>query len=141
MLPFAREQFLGVFAEYNLGVWPVQLLAYALGVVMVALLFRPSRAGGRIVGAGLCAMWLWTGVVYHGITPCPVTIFTFGLLLTSVGVSTWLYLIPLLWSLIGGSAAFLLGIPQDWVLLVSGVAVALMLFRHGHRHSSATPTT
>jgi hypothetical protein len=34
---------------------------------------------------------------------------------------------PVLWSLVGGSAAFLLGIPQDWVLFVSGpVSVALL---------------
>lgn len=57
-----------------------------------------------------------------GVTPCPVTIFTFGmLLLTSARVARWLLVIPLIWSLIGGSAAFLLGIPQDWLLLASGV--------------------
>jgi hypothetical protein len=41
-----------------------------------------------------------------GITPCPVT---------------------LLWSLIGGSAAILLQIPQDWLLLASGAITALLL--------------
>jgi hypothetical protein len=47
-----------------------------------------------------------------GVTPCPVTIFTFGLLL------------------VGGSAAVLLQVPQDWLLLVSGcVALPLILFR------------
>jgi hypothetical protein len=35
--------------------------------------------------------------------------------------------IPLLWSLIGGSAAFLLGVPQDWLLLFSGVVTVLVL--------------
>jgi len=33
------------------------------------------------------------------------------------------------WSLIGGSAAFLLGIPQDWFLLFSGISVVLILLR------------
>jgi hypothetical protein len=38
--------------------------------------------------------------------------------------------IPFLWSLIGGSAAILLDVPQDWVLLGCGVvAVPLILLR------------
>lgn len=72
---------------------------------------------------------MWTGHAYpqmpmFGVTPCPVTIFTFGLLLlASPRPPLWLLPIPLVWSLIGGSAAFLLQVPQDWFLLVSGVAV------------------
>jgi hypothetical protein len=40
----------------------------------------------------------------------------------------WLTLaIPVLWSLLGGSAAFLLDVPQDWFLLFSGpLAVGLL---------------
>ena len=56
-----------------------------------------------------------------GVTPCPVTIFTFGMLLATVPpISLWLLAIPFVWSLIGGSAAILLHVPQDWFLLVSG---------------------
>jgi hypothetical protein len=63
-----------------------------------------------------------------GITPCPVTIFTLGmLLLTASPPSGYLLAIPLLWSLIGGSAAILLQIPQDWLLLASGAITALLL--------------
>jgi hypothetical protein len=59
-----------------------------------------------------------------GITPCPLTIFTFGLLLLTIApVSRWVLVIPFLWSFIGGSAAFALGIAQDWLLLISGIAV------------------
>jgi uncharacterized protein DUF6064 len=66
-----------------------------------------------------------------GVTPCPVTIFTFGLfLLTMRPVSRWLFVIPFVWSLIGGSAAILLQVPQDWFLLLSGcIAVPLMIIR------------
>jgi hypothetical protein len=57
-----------------------------------------------------------------GITPCPVTLFTFGSLLLLRSSVPWILLAaPVLWSLIGGSAAFLLGVPQDWLLLFSGV--------------------
>lgn len=67
-----------------------------------------------------------------GVTPCPVTIFTLGLLLlTAPLLSRWLLLIPFIWSLIGGSAAILLNVPQDWFLLVSGlIAVPLIAFRN-----------
>ena len=35
-LPFTIDQFLQVFADYNMTIWPTQLLAYVLG--MAALL-------------------------------------------------------------------------------------------------------
>lgn len=203
MLPFTRAQFLAVFADYNLGVWPAQLVAYALGACMVILLFRPSRMASRATGAGLAVMWAWTGIAYHwvyfsvinraallfsalfvlqglllfhaairdrlrfgspaglaavlgwalvlyaallyplaglwaghrypelpmfGITPCPVTLFTFGLLLLTTGpVPRTLLMVPFIWSLVGGSAAVLLGMPQDWPLLFSGIATIPML--------------
>lgn len=206
MLPFTREQFFGIFVEYNAQVWPVQVLAYLIGAGLVALLLRPSRSARRVIAAGLAAMWIWTGIAYHavhfsainpaayafaalfvlqgvllvyfgvvkdrlgfdarvrrsrpwgwaliayalviypliglwsghrpgelpmfGITPCPVTLFTFGLLLLAAApVPRWLLAVPIVWSLIGGSAAFLLGVPQDWLLLFSGVATALALRR------------
>jgi Family of unknown function (DUF6064) len=66
-----------------------------------------------------------------GVTPCPVTIFTFGmLLLTLRPVPSWLFVIPFVWSLIDGSAAILLNVPQDWLLLVSCfIASPVMFFR------------
>jgi hypothetical protein len=228
MLPFTHAQFLEVFARYNTNVWPIQIVAYLLGMGVVLAILRPSGTTGRWVGAGLAAMWLWTGIAYHGlhfsqinkaayvfaglfvmqalllllagftgtfrapasrrpapsrssraeppqlflfgalrkaaawlgwglisyafvlypllgllsghrypdmpmfgITPCPVTLFTFGVfLLTTAPVSGWLLVIPIIWSLIGGSAAFLLQVPQDWVLLFSGLSV-LALLRSG----------
>jgi hypothetical protein len=79
---------------------------------------------------------LWAGHPYpempmFGITPCPVTIFTFGMLLmTTRPVSRWLLVIPFAWSLVGGSAAALLQIPQDWLLLASGfITVAALACR------------
>jgi hypothetical protein len=65
-----------------------------------------------------------------GLTPCPVTIFTFGmLLLTRHPISRRLLIIPAIWSLIGGSAAVLLRVPQDWLLLASIVAVPVIILR------------
>lgn len=76
-----------------------------------------------------------------GVTPCPVTIFTFGMLLATVPpISPWLLVIPFVWSLIGGSAAILLHVPQDWFLLTSGlIAVPMMVFRPGSVRQSQQP--
>lgn len=67
--------------------------------------------------------------------PCPTTIFTFGVLLLADGrVPLRLLVIPALWSLIGSSAAFTLGVPEDYGLLVAGVAGTAILAaraRHG----------
>jgi hypothetical protein len=207
VLPFTPEQFLAVFVSYNSAIWPIQIAAYLLGGVAVALLFLKLREGDRVIASILAVMWLWTGFGYHGlafsvinkvaylfaalfivqgcyllyvgvyrsqisfglrhdlatgigaafvayavivyplisvatghhypempmfgVTPCPVTIFTFGLLLLTVRpVPRWLFIIPFVWSLIGGSAAILLHVPQDWLLLISGcIAVPLIIFR------------
>jgi hypothetical protein len=65
------------------------------------------------------------------VTPCPLVIFTFGLLLwTRPPLPRYLLAIPLLWSLLGVSAAVTLGIREDVGLLVAGLlATALLLGR------------
>ena len=63
-----------------------------------------------------------------GVAPCPTTIFTLGvLLLARPTAPAWLFAIPLAWSAIGGSAAFLLGITEDLGLVVAALgAIALL---------------
>jgi len=64
-----------------------------------------------------------------GITPCPLTIFTLGLLLWARACPWPLLIVPVLWSLIGGTAAFLLRVPQDWPLLLSGPLTVVLFWR------------
>jgi hypothetical protein len=98
-------------------------------------------AGWSLIGYG--SGHALVAVPMFGITPCPVTIFTLGLLLLARPTAWWLYPIPLLWTLVGGSAAFLLDVPQDWVLLLSGVAALWVAVRcrtngaHPRSHASA----
>lgn len=205
MLPFTRDQFLTVFAEYNAAIWPAQILAYGLGAVAILALAR--RRAGMASGI-LAVLWLWTGIAYHwvffaainpaafvfgaafvvqgllflggagrraltfgcvpgwrkglgavliayamvvyplagwlaghhypampmfGVTPCPLTIFTFGVLaFASDPIPTRLLVVPVLWSLVGGSAAVLLGIPQDWMLPAAGLAAVLAVLKGRH---------
>lgn len=64
--------------------------------------------------------------------PCPTTIFTFGILLwTDRKVSISVMIIPFIWSLIGSSAAFRLGIREDTGLLIAGLLGISLLYYRG----------
>ena len=67
-----------------------------------------------------------------GVAPCPTTIFTFGILLWAVkSVPAYLLIIPLIWSIVGMSAAVNLRVPQDYGLVVAGVlGTALILIQN-----------
>jgi hypothetical protein len=58
--------------------------------------------------------------------PCPTGIFTVGLLLTSANrPPIAVAVVPLLWAIIGGSAAVVLGVVTDYVLLACSVLLVL----------------
>jgi hypothetical protein len=207
-MPFTVEQFFDVFARYNAGVWPAQLVLNALAVGVVALVVQGRPSHGRWVSAVLAAFWAWMAVAYHfayftainpaawafgalsllgglcfawvGVVkrrlhfaldrrprtwmagalitfalaiypllghmlghrypaaptfglPCPTTIFTIGILLFArAPVPRAVFIVPVLWSLVGSTAAFKLGVYQDLALLVAVVAAVVALF---HPHS------
>lgn len=69
--------------------------------------------------------------------PCPTTILTLGVLLwIPAGPPRVLLVVPLLWSVVGGSAAFVLGVPQDLGLPVAA-AISLPLLRSTRRGPAA----
>ncbi|ASY66925.1 putative membrane protein (plasmid) [Sinorhizobium sojae CCBAU 05684] len=97
----------------------------------------PAKDARTVVGLALAAYamviypilgWLF-GQVYpavpvFGIAPCPTTIFTIGvLLLGSSRTAWWLLVIPALWGIVGGSAALLIGVPQDYGLIAAFLLV------------------
>jgi hypothetical protein len=61
-LPFSAEQFLGVFRQYNEGVWPAQVILLLLGA---AAILGAIRGRSRLVSAILALLWAWTGLAYH----------------------------------------------------------------------------
>lgn len=62
--------------------------------------------------------------------PCPTTLFTAGLLLGATpSVPRCLSVVPVLWAIIGGSAALLFGMTPDLMLFVAGAALLVGL-RH-----------
>ena len=65
-----------------------------------------------------------------GVTPCPTVIFTLGLLVIAHGRwRAWLSIIPILWSLIGLSAALQLGMAEDFGLPIAGMMLCLAVGR------------
>jgi hypothetical protein len=57
--------------------------------------------------------------------PCPTTIFTSGAMMLATRRSWRLAIIPVMWSVIGGSAADLFGVRADYALPIAGVALAI----------------
>ena len=142
------------FASINRAAWLFAALFVLQGLLLAhaGLLRRDLRWGA---GAGRAASVLgWALIAYaallypllgalaghrypelamFGITPCPVTLFTLGvLLLAGPPLPRRVLVIPLLWTPVGGSAAFLLGVVQDWPLL-AGAAVPVYLLLGGRR--------
>ncbi len=91
-----------------------------LGFVTFAMILYPLI--GWLAGHG------WPEAQMFGVAPCPTTIFTLGMLLLADGrAPLHLSAIPLLWSLIGGSAAWLLDVPEDLALLPAGAAFGCLI--------------
>ena len=139
------------FSRINLAA-PV----FAAAFVLQALLFAGSAVSGRsfelggrsrirsVVGLvlvvystiaypliGLMAGEGYPAMPLFGVAPCPLLIFTFGLFVWASRVRWWLWIVPLIWSLIGGGAFYLLAVPQDSALPVAAVAA---IFLHAADH-------
>lgn len=73
--------------------------------------------------------------------PCPTTIFTMGLLACLVRpYPRSIFLVPVLWSLVGVQAAFLLAVPQDLGLAVVA-AVGLVLISRARSPTAYSPAS
>jgi hypothetical protein len=96
--------------------------------------FRVDSSARSIVGVGLAVFGLAIYPLLNPLfghaypdapgfgLPCPTTIFTIGILSLQQPRPDWRLLAPpVLWSLIGATAAGALGIPQDYVLGAAGV--------------------
>lgn len=75
----------------------------------------------------------YPGCPVFGVTPCPTTIFTFGILLFAARKVPWfLVVIPLVWSVIGAGAAVSLTIREDFALPVVGIfGTVMILLKNG----------
>ena len=131
------------FTRINSAAWAFAalfLLQGALffwhGVVHGRLSFAPSRTAW----APLAWVLIAYSLLYPGINavqhfsvlripafgvPCPTMIFTAGVLMLATPRSWRLSIIPVMWSVVGGSAASLLGVRSDYALPIAGIALAV----------------
>jgi hypothetical protein len=129
-LPFTRDQFLDVFAAYNETLVSVVLLLW----FHQHLRFSP----GRSLRHRISWLLLLYALAYPALAliegndfprsptfgvPCPTTILTIAFLLTVDRLPIIIIVIPILWAFVGGSAAFLLDVRIDLMLLAAGVVL------------------
>jgi hypothetical protein len=133
------------FTRINPAAW-----LFAALFVVQAVLFLWTTAGRRIeyfssigwrrrIGQGVVAY----GLAYPFLTialghsypatptfgvPCPTAILTIGVLVGARGqVPLALAIVPIVWGFIGGSAAVLLAVPTDYVLLGGGILLTAIM--------------
>ncbi len=63
--PFTVEEFLEVFKNYNETVFPIQVLFYLAGMLVIYQAVKPGFKSDRIISEILAFLWLWMGIVYH----------------------------------------------------------------------------
>ena len=63
--PFTIKQFFNVFEQYNLSVFPFQLIIILLGIVVLVLLHSRYSIKHKLIGCYLGFLWIWLVVLYH----------------------------------------------------------------------------
>lgn len=128
------------------------LLFLWTGIVRGRLAFRNGNDAASWIGVGLAVFamivypamgWalghVWPRAPMFGVAPCPMTIFTMGMLLLAAGrVPLYLVIIPVLWSLIGGTAAWFLDVTEDLALPVAGLGGLALILAKNRRAGTAS---
>ena len=65
MIPFTVDQFLNVFARYNVAVWPALIFLYVIGLSAIYFAFQQRTDVSKTVASILSLFWIWMGLVYH----------------------------------------------------------------------------
>jgi hypothetical protein len=117
------------------------------GVILDRLAFGGTEHKNAAVGALFIAYSMlfypllgyafgheYPAVPMFGVAPCPATIFTFGVFLFArTGIPWYLFVLPLLWSFVGMSAAINLRVPQDYGLVVAGIIGTIMILANNRK--------
>lgn len=60
-LLFSPRTYYRLIERHNLALWPAHLVTIAIGVLVAALLRRPTPARDRVVAAVMAVLWAWVG--------------------------------------------------------------------------------
>jgi len=88
VLSFSLEEFLLVLENYNLSIWPLQIIAYALILLVLFISLRPTKYSSKIILVILSFFWLFNGVVFCFVYWAPSDLFgyLFGICCTAQGL-------------------------------------------------------
>src|SRR5688572_24397517 len=120
------------------GLFLVQALLFVwYGVIIERLNYSSGRSLRHVLSNGLIVYALIYPALswFEGFSfprmptfgiPCPTTLLTVGfLLVANRPLPRGLTAIPIVWTFIGGSAAFLLGVHADLMLLAAGISMLI----------------
>ena len=65
MLPYSAEALFALYGQYNVAIWPIQILFLVLALVGLVLAARPVPRSSRVIGLILALSWAWTGIAFH----------------------------------------------------------------------------
>lgn len=65
LLMFSKRTYFRLFELYNRDVWPVHLLAAAIGVALVAAAVRGGERAFKVCAGLLALCWLWVALAFH----------------------------------------------------------------------------
>jgi hypothetical protein len=131
---FTLEQFLEMMARYNHAFWPMQVIAYILGITAIVCAIRSGRTASKIITGIVALMWTWVGVAFgffymRELSP-QATIYTIifvlqGIVFITAGISgrsLRFRFIPDVYGLIGGAIILyaMIGYPVIATLLGRG---------------------
>ena len=63
-IPFTAQQFLSVLQTYSHAIWPVQWIAYALGIVAIIMAINALPYANTPITGILAAFWIWSGGIF-----------------------------------------------------------------------------
>lgn len=52
------------FTQYNLGIWPMPIVAYALCIIALFAAFKKFKNSDRTIAAIFAFFWLWLGIMF-----------------------------------------------------------------------------
>jgi len=64
-LPFTLEQFLDVFRQYNIAIWPMQVVLIILALIAFYFSIRNKTYSNKIIVIILAFLWIWMSIMYH----------------------------------------------------------------------------
>ena len=64
-IPFTIDQFFQILRQYNLSVFPMQIVLNLFALSAVILALKKKKYSDKYISITLGFLWLWMGIVYH----------------------------------------------------------------------------